>query len=69
MYESGTHRTGLYNEFILYETSLNSLNFNLVSRTNDGLSITIKISYQYKIDPSLENLVYLSYNFPKSKYK
>lgn len=70
LYTSGRHFIGVSHYFIIYTTDWNSLSIeNLNARSADGLTVNISASFQYKVLTTLDDVIYLFYNFPDDAHK
>lgn len=65
VYRSGLHFIGLGHSFIVYPTTLVSVDFSddtvLKTRTSDGLPLTLGCSFQYRFQPGTVHKLYTTY--------
>lgn len=69
LYKEGVKMIGPFHKIIQYPTTYTTISYNntnqLTCRSNDGLSISIEASFQYKIDATLESILYIYKNYGK----
>mmetsp|Transcript_45910 Transcript_45910/g.52965 ORF Transcript_45910/g.52965 Transcript_45910/m.52965 type:complete len:318 (+) Transcript_45910:82-1035(+) len=72
LYKNGRHNLGIGHYFIKFPTELQQIKFQgktvLQSRTKDGLSVHMTISFQYKLKTTLTDLVALFYDWGDGGY-
>lgn len=64
-YDTGFYWKGFFNKFIKFDTTLQTIEMKegsiLSARTKDGLSISLDVSFQYRIQPDNAQLIYMDY--------
>ena len=69
LYLQGTHATGPFTRMISFPIDLQTVDFDLNARTKDGMAIVVSISYQYKINNGLEDVLGLLKKWGEGNYK
>lgn len=69
LYKQGTHATGPFTRMIAFPIDLQTVDIDLSARTKDGMAIVVNISYQYKINSGLDDVVGLLEKWGEGNYK
>ena len=69
LYKQGTHATGPFTRMIAFPIDLQTVDIDLSARTKDGMAIVVNISYQYKINNGLDDVVGLLEKWGEGNYK
>ena len=64
LFPSGRHFLGVGHSFIIYPLTAQGVKFeNMNSRTNDGLLLTLDVSFNYQLTAQLSQLTFLYYTY------
>ena len=68
MYKSGRYHVGVGHTFIEYPTNVQDSQLQLVTRSRDGMTVTLSCSYQYQLIPDLKSITFIYKNFDEKDY-